>query len=153
MSEGISLSKQDEIDLMCAIDNLKLHYLIQTCAEITGKKGFNVGLHRSQLALMITELAEADENLSLSFNPELDRFMSTIQSLCTQFETYRCNTPAHEDTSQIIHTQLLLEELSDVCIRIFSYVGGNNLTDSFIKYLVEKIKKNAEREILHGKKF
>lgn len=127
--------------------------LITTCADITRSKGFDVTQHATQIALMATEVAEALECVSETGNRHTDRTIRMLRTVCDDFEAYRKRAKDYTDKSQILDQQHLLEELTDKCIRIFSYVGGNGMTEQFVGTMQAKIEKNRTRPHKHGKGF
>lgn len=133
--------------------------IIQTCADITRNKGFDVTQHATQIALIATEVVEALECLRVPTEEKtrgemmVERTVKGLSATCHAFEVYRKNAPIHCDTSTIGDQHELLEELADICIRVFSYVGGNGWKDEFTQALTDKIQKNAGRPHKHGKGF
>lgn len=132
---------------------MQLEKIIQSCAEITQSKGFDISQHATQIALIATEVAEAMEHLTCSDQDEINNFYEDFLRLCEELEAYRKNATAHHDNSEVFNQQALNEELADVCIRVFSYIGGNGQCTQFLQTLTDKIEKNAKRPILHGKCF
>lgn len=130
-----------------------LSQIIDTCAETTRSKGFKVDQHATQITLVATEVAEALECVSESGDRHTDRVIRTLKTICDDFEAYRKNAKDYKDNSRILDEDHLLEELSDKCIRVFSYVGGNDLKDRFLVKLTEKMRRNQSRPHLHGKGF
>lgn len=134
------------------IDNL-----IQTCADITKAKGFDTTQHATQIALIATEVAEALECVSLPIDQAAEAFCRKIINESSYFECYRKavrkEACPYTDDSTVKEPEHLNEELADIVIRVFSYVGGNGQKEGFVQALVAKIEKNKERPMLHGKAF
>ena len=132
----------------------ELRDLIDQCAETTKAKGFDVTQHGTQLALMATEIGEALEVLTDTGDATTDYFLHKVIDYSRVFEQYRKKkTKLHIDNSAIIDPGAFLEELADIQIRLCSYIGGNGLTDQFMEELQEKIEKNKNRPMKHGKAF
>jgi NTP pyrophosphatase (non-canonical NTP hydrolase) len=137
---------------------MEIKDLINQCAEITQSKGFNVKQHDTQLLLIASEVAEAMECTRQAIAPfDEDLMFQAIKARFTEImvslETYRQKADNHVDNSFVRHYPDLLEELADILIRVFSYVGANNFTNDFLQALEAKIKKNGTRPYLHNKKF
>lgn len=132
-----------------------LKEMIETCAEITQSKGFKTDQHATQISLIATEVAEALECIYPSGDQITDEFGEDLIELCNAFEAYRRRHKGkpYEDLSKVKEPEHLDEELADICIRVFSYIGGNKRTDQFLAAMVAKIAKNADRPHLHGKSF
>ncbi len=145
----------------CIVRDTKILDLIQDCAEVTKSKGFKVDLHATQIALMATEVAEALEHVEMwsSGEERVDsvtrQFIAELVTASEKFEHYRKSPLAieHVDESKIKSIYHLEEELADLCIRVFSYVGGNDRSMQFLASLRAKIEKNKGRAALHGKRF
>jgi len=129
---------------------------IEECTSITKSKGFEpsntLGL---QCVLIASEVAEAMENLNLGIeNEKMQATAVVLQDLLAEFEENRKSTDSQDDT-RLNHeyTQNFLEELADVCIRVFSLVGDMDLIDEFMDEFELKMQKNRKRQKKHGKKF
>ena len=129
---------------------------IEECTSITKSKGFEpsntLGL---QCVLIASEVAEAMENLSLGIeNEKMQATAVVLQDLLAEFEENRKNVGS-EDYSKLGDDCLqgFLEELADVCIRVFSLVGDMDLIDEFMDEFELKMQKNRKRQKKHGKKF
>lgn len=134
--------------------------LIDECGDDSRARGFNLRQHATQIALIATEVVESLEELyfSVDSNPHLVRFIYDITQAATKFEKYRSTLTGLErnkyiDDSQVVDQESLLKELSDICIRVFSYVSGNGLTPLFVDALREVIDANKLRPYLHNKGF
>lgn len=132
---------------------MTINRLINRCAEITLSKGFDVSQHNTQIVLIGTEVSEALECLNPSTNPATRLATRRLLKAAQDYELYRKLSSGHQDTSTIRNMDGLLEEMADILIRVFSWIGGNSLIDRFIPILVAKIEKNAERPYLHSKGF
>jgi hypothetical protein len=131
----------------------QLKDLIQTCADITRAKGFNVQQHATQIALMATEVAEALECVSETGDRHTDQTIRLLKTVCDDFENYRKQAKGYTDLSRVLDQDHLLEEIADKMIRGFSYVGGNGHTERFIEIMLAKIETNRNRPVKHGKGF
>jgi NTP pyrophosphatase (non-canonical NTP hydrolase) len=131
--------------------------LIQTCANTTKRKGFDTSQHATQIALIATEVGEALECVSFPVNQATEDFCRNIIDQSAYFESYRKairrDAAPYTDNSTIFDQNHLNEELADIVIRVFSYVGGNDQTGPFVQALVDKIETNKGRPELHGKAF
>ena len=131
--------------------------IIRRCATTARQKGFKLNHHATQIALIATEVGEALDELHVDIkcDPATRKFINTISEASMQFEQHRANTDkgAHIDISEVDNVEALVEELCDVVIRVFTYVGGNNMSDLFLDALEEKMLKNESRPALHGKRF
>ena len=142
---------------MSKIDDLeKLEDFVEVCGKITEEKGFDVSKTPEQTLLMVTELGEALEDIDLAENygedeVKMEKMLESVIAISNEIERIRSNTETDLDF-EIEDLDHYIEELADVVIRIFSYVYGNDLNKLFIKILKEKIKTNADRDYLHGKK-
>lgn len=132
---------------------LNINQIIETCAHITKSKGFDVSHTGTQVALFTTEIAEALEHVTPTGDDVTDNFIASIIQLCNNYEAYRKHAESHSDTSQVTDQEKFLEELADILIRIFSYVGGNGLSSPFLDQLFKKIQYNDTRPEKHGKAF
>jgi len=136
---------------------MQLQDIITRCADITASKGFDVSQHGTQVALMVTEAAEALEHITPAGDMVTDWYIRQITLTSTAFERYRKETKDrqcdYQDVSAVVNEEGLLEELADIMIRVCSYVGGNGQTKQFVAALLAKIEKNAGRPQRHGKAF
>src|SRR6266567_3173077 len=106
--------------------------LIKTCVVITKNKGFDVSQHGTQLALNVTEIAEAMEHVTATGDEAIDNLMAKVGFLSENLEAYRKHAKNHVDTSKVKDLDALLEERADDVIRHFSYVGGNGYMEKFL---------------------
>lgn len=132
---------------------MNLRDLIEQCAETTKAKGFDVTQHGTQLVLMATEIGEALEHVTATYDNKTDDFIAKLANECHKFEEYRCIALENYDESLIMDDSFFLEELADIQIRLCSYVGGNGFTEQFMEALQAKIEKNKNRPMKHGKAF
>ena len=138
----------------CPCPRAPLADLIDACAETTRAKGFATHQHATQVVMIATEVAEALERITAPSDYETRFFVATLLQAATRFEQYRRTTNRrHRDSTVVKDHPALLEELADVCIRVFSYVGANGWRDEFIAALHAKMIKNASRPARHGKGF
>ena len=131
----------------------KLKDLITTCAETTRSKGFRTDQHATQITLIATEVAEALECVTETGNQHADKTGRLLMTICDDFEEYRKRAKDYSDNSAVSNQEHLMEELADICIRVFSYVGGNGMTEEFIGEILAKMEKNRHRPHLHAKGF
>jgi hypothetical protein len=130
-----------------------MRYMVGICGGITKEHGFDVSQYATQVLLIATEVDEALEHVGPSGNKNIGAFRADLRIRTRDFEDYRNGTKVdHSDNSRITNQQEFLEELSDICIRVFSFVGGNDFTDEFLATFAAKVKKNADRPHKHGKK-
>lgn len=132
--------------------------LIERCAAIQKAKGFNPIQHATQIAMVATEVAEALEELHIPMDTDdvTRRFIDTLKIECFKLEQHRANLKVgyrHFDTSEVINRDAFLRELSDIVIRVFSYVGGNDMTKEFVVTLHEVVTEGENRAYLHNKRF
>ncbi len=134
---------------------LHIANLIDGCAATTKSKGFDVTQVGTQVALFVTEIAEALEHVTPTGDGMTDAFIQMVRRASDNYEEYRKHSKnlAHGDASAIRDQEHFLEELSDITIRIFSFVGGNDLKAPFIVELTSKMQYNATRPEKHGKAF
>lgn len=132
---------------------MKIEELIDQCAAVAQEKGFDLHQHATQVALIATEVAEAIENIVPPTVYETRFFVATLLEASTRFEQFRRMAQNYEDDSIIEDPEQLLEELADIVIRVFTYVGGNDAGEMFVEALRAKIEKNAARPLRHGKGF
>ena len=128
---------------------------IDRCWRVTESKGFRpqeqIGL---QLMLIASEVAEAMQETSVEISDSnLESHTVIFQDILEEFESKRKQVGYIQDNTKIINRDNLLEELADVCIRVFSFVGAMELSQEFIEGLNKKIEKNKKRPVLHGKGF
>ena len=111
--------------------------------------------HATTVSQIAIEVAEALELIYPSGDQTIDVFCENLIKLCNDLESYRKHNKdkPHEDVSTVVDEGFLDEELADICMRVFSYIGGNKRTDQFLAAMVAKIAKNADRPHLHGKSF
>ncbi len=139
MNNNIVDPDQDILSLHPRLSTGQLEHIITTCTDITKAHGFDVTHHRTQLCLMVTEIAEALEHVSSADESNTDDFARYIECLSQGFEHYRALLKGpHTDRSLRLSHAGLMEELADVVIRIASYVGGNGDTADFVKALHAK---------------
>lgn len=136
----------------------RLFDIIKRCGKIAVAKGFNPRLHATQVAMIATEVGEALEELytPMTCDSSLRQFIDAIKEASFKFENHRANTQIrvkHVDDSEVVDKDALLRELSDICIRVFTYVSGNNLTDEFVCTLHSVIDANELRPHKHNKRF
>lgn len=127
--------------------------VMDECAAISSAKGFNLHQHATQVALVATEVAEALQHVMVDAPFETRIFIQNLQKSVMQFELFRKDAPGYEDCSLVVHRMKLLEELADVCIRVFSYVSANGARDEFLAVMLGKMRMNAHRAHRHGKAF
>lgn len=135
---------------------LNIAKLIEICSETAKEKGFDVTQHQTQLTLIASEVAEALMEIHLDPSNGITYLTAkNIMYNCNELERFRkMNTPEkHEDNSYVVNTENYYEELADIVIRVFSYVGGNGGKELFIEKLIGKIGKNKDRPHKHGKAF
>jgi len=57
------------------------------------------------------------------------------------------------DSTYIKNLDNFIEELDDINIRLFSFIGALKLEKEYVEGLNKKIEKNKKRPVLHGKGF
>lgn len=92
-----------------------------------------------QLMLMVTELAEAAEEVRNGHRVG-DTYYNEARPVTT------------EDDDVLLKPEGFLSELADVFIRIGDTVGRYGLTDNFLTVLEEKLRYNRHRPYRHGDK-
>jgi len=134
---------------------LHIANLIDSCAATTKSKGFDVTQVGTQVALFVTEIAEALEHVTPTEDGMTDAFIQMVRRASDNYEEYRKHslTLVHKDTSAINNQEHFLEEISDIIIRIFSFIGGNDLKEALIIELTSKMHRNTTRPEKHGKGF
>jgi NTP pyrophosphatase (non-canonical NTP hydrolase) len=127
---------------------------IETCGTITAEKGFDTSQYLKQLLLIGSEVSEALEVVDISNNTDIELYQiaKDFQLLMTLFESRRKERPLPEKT-KITDFDNFIEELSDIVIRVFSFVYQFDEGESFVEALNKKIEVNKTRPELHGKKF
>lgn len=130
---------------------MDLKETIQECGETSRDKGFGESLSNvpGQLLLIATEVAEALEPV-LPHDLELNEYRRRLLVLCAEIENSRKARAWQADWHQL-HPPNILEELADICIRVFSFVEYNGHTEAFLKQLRQKMDYNKTREYRHGK--
>lgn len=132
----------------------QLQQIITTCAEATQAKGFDLTQHATTIGLIATEVTEAIRCLNIPVDSAavpLHTYLMRLQGATGYMESYRKVAADHFDNTTIADQEHLLEELADICIRVFSYVGGNHMTAQFIAALLDKVQVGTTRPPLHGK--
>lgn len=124
--------------------------LIYQCHKITTEKGFNVNAHALQLLLIGTEIGEALECLEGEVDNKLGSFITGYIYVMKAIEKERKENNL-EDSSTIKDEEHLIEEVCDILIRCFSYLGQFDV-DKVNKILNNKIEFNSTRPHKHGKK-
>lgn len=132
---------------------MEVEQLIATCAKVTRSKGFDTTQHATQILLVASEVVEAMDHVSLSRNFVVDSVAQDVRQAIARLEKFREKTDRHADKSRVLHEAELIEELADVCIRVFSYIGSNDQQEKFVQILAAKIEKNKHRPVKHGKGF
>jgi NTP pyrophosphatase (non-canonical NTP hydrolase) len=131
--------------------------IISECANITKSKGFRTDQHLKQILLIGTEVAEALEHLIITNEKETEDEEYYLGLLKFKFEKMMnvFNEKRKEidfvDNSEILNKEKLSEELADICIRVFSYCGSNDI--DLEEQILKKMEINRKRPILHGNKF
>lgn len=128
-----------------------INNLVRECHKTSKSKGFQLNDHIKQLLLIATEVDEALDEVTAEMEHILLRSVRTkFQNLMKEFESIRKKEYLFED-SKIVDPFHLAEELADICIRVFSYAGANNIDLTYA--IQDKIRKNKERPEKHGKAF
>lgn len=133
---------------------MHIENIISECAETTVSKGFDTKNYPAQVLLVITEVTEALENL-WPFDRHLHHLVDGAINLGKHIERERIDKRWSADWGWKLGEgtmENLLEELSDVCIRIFSLIGANGHTEAFVGSMRSKMNKNKLRPHMHGKK-
>lgn len=132
---------------------MNLQQIIKECGEITTSKGFDCSQHLKQLLLIADEVDEALEHILVDRTDTdmiLKMYHNNFHTNINEFHRMRkeCN---FEEKSRIIDAEKLVEEMADICIRVFSYCAFNdlNLADA----IEQKMQKNRNRGVMHGNKF
>lgn len=132
---------------------MMLEELIDRCAETAKAKGFCLSQHATQVCLVATEVAEALDYVTQATPLETRIFITELRRISVEFEGFRQSAESYGDFSEVVNREKLMVELADVCIRVFSYVGGNGWRDYFVGALLGKMAVNRHRSLLHGKAF
>lgn len=132
--------------------------IIEECGAITIAGGFDPSQHRTQIALIATEVGEALECLAPAFADSFEEqvvahYCQNLMTSSAELENHRKHAHAHTDRSRITDLSALYEELADVVIRVFSYAGGNGHAQTLADNIVAKMAKNKSRPHRHGKAF
>lgn len=134
-----------------------INQIIATCAATTKAKGFDTSQHATQIALIATEVVEALECVGDTNDTGTRDFIRDLTTICENYELYRkaIRKPdrPYTDNSTLREPEHLNEELADIVIRVFSYVGGNDQGEAFVQALQTKMGVNMNRPQLHGKAF
>ena len=134
---------------------MRVKDLINQCTKTAKEHGFNLKQHDTQLLLIATEIQEALEQTTWSRNNSLNDYTLKFMRLCRDFETYRMRVNNNKDDSILLpgNEEKYFEELADIQIRLWAYIGGNDFTKAFLKALKNKMKVNRDRPYKHGKGF
>ncbi len=132
---------------------MNLRDVIDECGVVAVGRGFDLSQTATQVALVATEVAEALDHVLLDAPLETRIFVQELRRACREFEVFRQSAENYQDLSLVTDRLKLMEELADVCIRVFSYVGGNDRTDEFLGMLLGKMRMNHHRPWRHGKGF
>jgi len=130
-----------------------LEGLAQDAARIGAAKGFDQGLHRTQITLIATEIAEALEHVSASKSYHVDLATVRLAQCMDLLRQYQREAIEHVDLSRIGNRAKMIEELADVVLRVLTYVGGNGWSQEFAAALLDKNDANRDRPRLHGRAF
>lgn len=134
---------------------MDLEKIIEECGRTTQEKGFEVDLHVEQMLLIATEIGEAIEELDVDrfdkLPPELRYLVQDFLMFVRGMEAYRDAPRLDGEGPGVRDEDALVEELDDVCIRVFSYVWGNGLTEKFLHGLRDKMDRNKDRPHKHGR--
>jgi hypothetical protein len=124
--------------------------LLAQCAKTTLEHGFDTSNIPAQLLLIVTEIGEALENV-VPRNRTLNEFCREVIDVSNDIEHVRKEEGFSLDFS-LAKNNNLIEELCDVQIRLFSFIGGNGYEEEFKKMLKFKMEYNEKRPHMHGKK-
>jgi NTP pyrophosphatase (non-canonical NTP hydrolase) len=130
-----------------------LEGLAQDAARIGSAKGFDQSMHRTQITLIATEIAEALEHVSASKSYGVDLASVKLVQCMEELRQYQRDATDHRDQSRIGNRAKMIEELADSVLRILTYVGGNGWSQEFAAALMDKNDANRDRPIRHGKAF
>jgi NTP pyrophosphatase (non-canonical NTP hydrolase) len=130
-----------------------LEGLAQDAARIGSAKGFDHSMHRTQITLVATEIAEALEHVSASKSYGVDLASVKLVQCMEELRQYQRDATDHRDQSRIGNRAKMIEELADVVLRVLTYVGGNGWSQEFAAALLDKNDANRDRPRLHAKAF
>lgn len=132
-----------------------LREIIDDCTDTAISHGFPLDHWVTQFLLIGSEVSELLENVDAR-DPLMRYHIDNMDNAGFMVEHAR-KKKRYESMEWWVRdggsVENIVEELADICIRVFSFVGGNRMTKAFIVALNKKMDFNKSRPFKHGKEF